>query len=196
MIIARTGNEGIACSPSTWFWTWVETESLRELWEGGNLSCRQIARKLGRTRNAVIGRANRIRLSQKQAGGKRPLETWPESWRQHFREMWDDGDPVDQIAKTFDISRRQVFRRRKQMDLTPRETTRRRSRPSKPIPKRVVPQAPDSNPCSILEAENNRCRFPVGDPAKAGFHLCGACTQNRPPYCSYHKNIAYREVRL
>ena len=50
-------------------WTEQETKELKKLW-GTGISARQIAVEIGRTRGAIIGRANRIGLAKHKA--KRP----------------------------------------------------------------------------------------------------------------------------
>jgi hypothetical protein len=44
-------------------WTEEETQTLKKLW-GTGISARQIAVEIGRTRGAIIGRANRIGLAK------------------------------------------------------------------------------------------------------------------------------------
>jgi hypothetical protein len=47
-------------------WTEEETRTLKKLW-GTGISARQIAVEIGRTRGAIIGRANRIGLAKHKA---------------------------------------------------------------------------------------------------------------------------------
>ena len=47
-------------------WTEEETQTLKKLW-GTGISARQIAVEIGRTRGAIIGRANRIGLAKHKA---------------------------------------------------------------------------------------------------------------------------------
>ena len=47
-------------------WTEQETQTLKKLW-GTGISARQIAVEIGRTRGAIIGRANRIGLAKHKA---------------------------------------------------------------------------------------------------------------------------------
>lgn len=62
---------------------------------------------------------------------------------------------------------------------------------------RALLPAPEMRPCNILELNNNRCRFPIGDPGNKGFHFCGADTYGEPPYCQFHSRIAhYRTINL
>ena len=60
-----TGGEGRAMQ-----WTDGDVETLKALWSKGR-SAREIGEKLGVTRNAVIGKANRMGLAHNSAAGGR-----------------------------------------------------------------------------------------------------------------------------
>lgn len=43
---------------------------------------------------------------------------------------------------------------------------------------------------SILSIKDGKCRWPHGDPAVAGFHLCGNANKSGSSYCPYHTDKA------
>lgn len=51
-------------------WTDAAVEVLKELWADGDLSAATIARRLGVTRNAVLGKVHRLGLSHRRTGPK------------------------------------------------------------------------------------------------------------------------------
>ena len=53
-------------------WTEEETQTLKKLW-GTGISARQIAVEIGRTRGAIIGRANRMGLSKPKIKKPEPV---------------------------------------------------------------------------------------------------------------------------
>ena len=53
-------------------WTEEETQTLKKLW-GTGISARQIAVEIGRTRGAIIGRANRMGLSKPKVKKPEPI---------------------------------------------------------------------------------------------------------------------------
>lgn len=53
-------------------WTKEEDALLTKLWGDGKLSAPEIGRKVGRNKNAVIGRAHRLGLGRKKSGGSKP----------------------------------------------------------------------------------------------------------------------------
>ncbi len=65
----------------------------------------------------------------------------------------------------------------------------------KPVAERRKPSLPceavdDVGAATVVSLSAHMCRWPIGDPASAGFSLCGArATQG--PYCAAHASRAY-----
>lgn len=66
-------------------------------------------------------------------------------------------------------------------------------RPIKPrrrmIPVDVV--AVPGRECSIWELDATRCRYPIGEPRKPGFHFCGQQPIEKSPYCAVHHRLTH-----
>ncbi len=45
---------------------------------------------------------------------------------------------------------------------------------------------------TLLELTNETCRWPCGDPGTQGFFFCGGQTAPSLPYCKFHCRIAYQ----
>jgi GcrA cell cycle regulator len=45
---------------------------------------------------------------------------------------------------------------------------------------------------TLLELNEDTCRWPIGDPASAEFFFCGGKPLTGLPYCSYHSRVAYQ----
>ena len=50
----------------------------------------------------------------------------------------------------------------------------------------------DANRCSLLELDDNRCRWPISTPGADDFCFCGNASPDRRPYCPGHARLAYR----
>lgn len=48
-------------------------------------------------------------------------------------------------------------------------------------------------PCGLMELNERRCRWPVGDPLQAGFHFCGTTIERSKIYCAGHRELAFGE---
>jgi GcrA cell cycle regulator len=157
-------------------WTDERVEQLKKLWADG-LSASQIAGQLGGiSRNAVIGKVHRLKLSsrgrataaqprQKKAGstGLRP------SGRAVHRIM-TSSIGATALQSHFDAEpvARQVLR---------------------PVENVVVPI---SRRLRLLELSERTCKWPNGDPLSEDFHFCGNDIGESGPYCTYHSRIAFQ----
>ena len=45
---------------------------------------------------------------------------------------------------------------------------------------------------TLLELNEDTCRWPIGDPATTDFFFCGGKPLNALPYCHYHSRVAYQ----
>ena len=45
---------------------------------------------------------------------------------------------------------------------------------------------------TLLELNEDTCRWPIGDPGTADFFFCGGQALTVLPYCAYHARIAYQ----
>ena len=56
----------------------------------------------------------------------------------------------------------------------------------------VLPAIDDANRCSLLELDENRCRWPISTPGAEDFCFCGNTAPDGQPYCAGHSRLAYR----
>lgn len=157
-------------------WSDEMVTRLRQLWAEG-LSASQIAKILGFTRNAVIGKAHRIdlpmRLWKRQGQGlarKPPTDNrYPRPRKSAAQRAADAKERMRRLREERKTSRE--WRRRLMFD---------------------PPPAPDMLNVALLDLEARHCRFPIGDPREADFGFCGSGREGVHPYCLYHMGIAYR----
>lgn len=56
------------------------------------------------------------------------------------------------------------------------------------------PVAPDARR-GVQDIDDRQCRWPIGDPQKAGFHFCAQNSAPGLPYCDGHAEVAYAVER-
>lgn len=141
---------------------------LRELWERG-VSASLIAAQIGGvTRNAVLGKAFRLRLPMRVAV---------------VRKAW-----------TRPTRRKGPERRRETLHLVPKP---RKSRLAELLCEPLPAAAPDDVArLTLMDLEREHCRWPVGDPKDAGFGFCGCRAYAGLPYCETHVRRAYTPATL
>jgi GcrA cell cycle regulator len=126
------------------------------------LTCSQIAAEIGVSRNAVIGKIHRLGLAS--------------------------GRPAGAQARTSP-----------QRPRHPRAPTQRR------LLRLAFAQTPycgaetlldapvdSAHPCPLTEIAEHKCRWPIGDPARADFVFCGNDAITGFAYCAGHARLAYR----
>jgi GcrA cell cycle regulator len=150
-------------------WTDERVELLKKLWADG-LSASQIANELGSvTRNAVIGKVHRLGLSGRaksaSSTGPRPRKPRAHSLLRVRPQM--RGNTA--LAHAYEL------------DLEPE-------------PEMVDNIIPIGQRCSLLELNDQKCRWPIGDPGSADFFFCGGNPTESLPYCAYHSRIAYQPL--
>jgi GcrA cell cycle regulator len=150
-------------------WTDERVELLRKLWSDG-LSASQIAGELGGiTRNAVIGKVHRLGLSGRAkstgAGVPRPRKSRSASPMLRIGRGAIRGNTA--LAHAYELD----------------------AEPELELIDNVIPIAQRR---TLLELNEQTCRWPVGDPGNGDFFFCGGNSVTGLPYCAYHSRIAYQ----
>ncbi|HUI97768.1 MAG TPA: GcrA family cell cycle regulator [Xanthobacteraceae bacterium] len=150
-------------------WTDERVELLKKLWTEG-LSASQIAAELGGiTRNAVIGKVHRLGLSgrAKSPSSAAPRPRKPRASGHMMRLARPSMRGNTALAPMYEA------------DLEPE-------------PELIENIIPIGQRCSLLELNESKCRWPIGDPGTAEFFFCGGAPVEGLPYCSYHSRVAYQ----
>lgn len=159
-------------------WTDERVELLKKLW-GEGLSASQIAAELGGvTRNAVIGKVHRLGLSGR---AKAPQPVAPRPKKPVARPTAgprEAGHPTSIGATALKADAAPVARP------TPAPAPALVSLSDEPL----IPN------CTVLQINEQTCKWPVGDPSSMDFHFCARRSDVGVPYCAYHARIAYQPV--
>jgi GcrA cell cycle regulator len=162
-------------------WTEEAVEDLKRLYQDG-MSMRAIAQALGATsRNAVIGKVNRMGFSRSKT-------------------------PGEAMAEGAEMSRAQIKiapgKRDRQLASGECEAARRiHTRSGVQVPPPVLPVAKwidgetanDAPPSKVklFDLHPSSCRWPYGDPHSADLVFCGREALDGMPYCAEHCARAY-----
>ncbi len=148
-------------------WTDETIARLRALWDEGH-STAEIGRRLGITKNAVVGKAHRLTLPARPS-------------------------PIRRVPGEARAQRRQAPRRVSGPTLPVLAAMAPMPRPveiSRPQPVlRAVPAAPRS------VGRVTACCWPIGEPGTQSFRFCSDSAMTGKPYCAEHASIAYVRVR-
>lgn len=150
-------------------WTPERTNALMALWDEG-LPTAEIGRRLGVTKNAVVGKVHRLGLpkrgspiSKERAPSSRPAAPRPA--------------PSSRPAAA------------------PAQLAAPRPEPVAydPEPERVEARPP-AKVVKLGALTSEMCSWPIGDPGTEGFRFCGHQAVPGKPYCPEHCAMAYVKV--
>ncbi|MDQ2634401.1 MAG: GcrA family cell cycle regulator [Pseudomonadota bacterium] len=159
-------------------WTDERVELLRKLWSEG-LSASQIAAQLGSvTRNAVIGKVHRLKLSGRgRTTAAAPRQKKAVSSSGGSKSVSRAATVTRSITTSIGATALQA-----QFDAVPVV----RYRPAEDV---VVPI---SRRLQLVQLSERTCKWPNGDPLTEEFSFCGNDTAETGPYCGYHSKIAFQ----
>ena len=166
---------------------------------GKGLSTSEIGKRLGISKNAVVGKLNRLGWNAKAGAAPAAAKSAKKT--------------ADGVAKK--TSTRAASKKTATKSLVkPKVATKKSEKLAKAVAKkpasRAATTAKDTKPAKTssknlamhqriiqhsLEMANlkpNQCRWPIGDPDSEGFHFCGKQVFAGKPYCYEHCRLAYQ----
>lgn len=151
-------------------WSPDRIKLLTDLWNEG-LATGEIGRRLGFTKNAVIGKAHRLGLAKRQSPIQRTAPAPVPAKRPQREAPPPRGKPAAQVKAEAPAPKPQ-----------PVEV---------PIPviktKRLGPQ----EAVTLDRLGHGMCCWPIGEPGTPEFRFCGEETLPGKPYCAEHCATAY-----
>jgi len=158
---------------------------LKLLWAEG-LSTAEIGRRMGISKNAVVGKAHRLLLASRPSPIRRDTDANRPSRPAAARRVTGPTLPSFAAAPRPDLSAAQV---RTAASSTPADDAG--PEPARTLrPVSVAPRLPN--------AERRRsvaCCWPIGEPGTRSFRFCDAESITGKPYCEPHAALAYVKVR-
>jgi hypothetical protein len=97
-------------------WTAERVQRLEELWRAGH-SAALVARELGITRGAVIGKVNRLDLPERVTSTSATASIWPPERVRRLEELWWAGHSAALIARELGVTRGAVIRKARRLGL-------------------------------------------------------------------------------
>lgn len=171
-------------------WDSAALKKLKAL-TGKGLSTSEIGKRLGMSKNAIVGKLNRLGWNAK-AGGTSAAE--------------------EKITDTKKVAQKKApVKKPESAKKTITKKTETKPTAKKPVTKVVAPKETTKKIDSKTDAKNlavhqriiqhslemanlkpNQCRWPIGDPDSEHFHFCGETVFVGKPYCYEHCKQAYQ----
>lgn len=152
-------------------WTEQMVEDLKKMWHEG-LTTGEIGKRLGVSKNSIVGKVHRLQLSGRPSPIKKKDEISEEKAAPAKPAKEEKAAPV-------------------------KAKEEKRPEPAKEEKFELVAKMPVKNShshcgkTSLTDLDNHTCRWPVGDPKDENFHFCGKKVKIGQTYCEEHANIAY-----
>jgi len=158
-------------------WTDERVEALRKLWAEG-LSASQIAAQLGGvSRNAVIGKVHRLKLSSRGRATAAPARQKKPSQPASAKPQPRPSAPQRPVSHSVGANALQT-----QFD----------AQPVRHVVRPVDNVVPISQRLQLVQLNERTCKWPNGDPLADDFHFCGNESLDNGPYCRFHARIAFQ----
>lgn len=167
-------------------WTDERIALLKKMWKEGK-SAADIAKTLGKgvTRNAVIGKAHRMGLSNRPSPIKKP-------------EAPLSREPVkkEPVRKELPVKAREVKPAPKKL-VPPVVVSGVKNNPLARgeivEPRKMEKEAiPPGGGVALIDLTERMCKWPIGDPREDDFTFCGRGIRAGTPYCHDHAAMAYQ----
>ncbi|ODT73163.1 MAG: GcrA cell cycle regulator [Pelagibacterium sp. SCN 63-23] len=171
-------------------WTDERVELLKKLWMDG-LSASQIAGELGEgvTRNAVIGKVHRLKLSARA----KPTNTAPRARpaaRPAPRRVASPAASMNHIS----AKPRASMPRPQVIGATALAVSPEMEAELYVAPATAELFIPEDKRLSLLQLNEHTCKWPIGDPLTKDFYFCGQHSLETGPYCEFHSRRAYHQL--
>ena len=156
-------------------WTQEAIERLRAFWAEG-LSTAEIGRRMGISKNAVVGKAHRLNLSSRPS----PIRRDPQERRTTPSPRPPRQAPVARPMPSAPVMRPQA---------SPPQAA--------PVVLVAPPPAAVRNPTPARPrlGGSRTCCWPIGEPGTPEFRFCEGDPMTGKPYCAEHAAVAYVKPR-
>ncbi len=163
-------------------WTDERVERLKKMWAEG-LTASHIAKELGDvTRNAVIGKVHRLGLSGRAKSTRKPVKRTVKTTNAATIAKTETVQaPIPQPSPTIAVGNTAL---KSEVMLQPAAMPQRRQ-----VEELIIPL---HQRASILQLNEHRCKWPIGDPTQPDFHYCGRQKDPAKSYCDHHCGVAYQ----
>ena len=164
---------------------------LRELWDEGH-STAEIGRRLGVSKNAVVGKAHRLDLPARPSPIRREGERPPPRRSPPRPVCGPTLPPLSSTAlSTPSLGAASFGQAPLAAPPPPRPPVVAAPRPAPAPPRVVLPAQPPPRPYGRVIT----CCWPIGEPGTRSFRFCDAESVPGKPYCAEHAQLAYVKVR-
>ena len=158
-------------------WTDRMVDELKSLWQTG-LTTSEIAKKLGVSKNSIVGKVHRLSLSGRPSPIKKKEAPSPKN--NHEKQVKNTSEnKKEEVRATIITEKTAIVEQKKDEKIA---TT---------IEIQTATPEKSDGLVRLTDLDNHTCRWPIGDPKDENFHFCGKKIKTGQTYCDEHSAIAY-----
>lgn len=169
-------------------WTDEMVEDLKKMWHEG-LTTGEIGKRLGVSKNSIVGKVHRLQLS----GRPSPIKKKDEENTEVKTAAAPKAEKTAAPAKPEKSAPAAKSEKKSETEFPAAKAETHAENVSAAPEKtnRYQPRAAYNNKTSLTDLDNHTCRWPLGDPKDENFHFCGKKVKIGQTYCDEHAGIAY-----
>lgn len=166
-------------------WTDEMVDQLREMWREG-LTTGEIGRRLGVSKNSIVGKVHRLGLSGRPSPIKKKEDP-------NAPQEITATKPIKEKSKETPIKEKTETKPIIKAEKAPAKEPEHKEKEVASAPKTEVhaPSHHHYGKTNLTELDNHTCRWPLGDPKDENFYFCGKKVRIGQTYCDEHSSIAY-----
>jgi len=146
-------------------WTEEQVEQLRQMWVEG-LSANEIAKKIGVSKNSIVGKVHRLCLKARPSPIKKKEIVPPQEAEAEAKTPPDTPENGECLKPEV----ADAYQQKEKVQI------------KKNTGKGCV---------KLVELDSHTCRWPIGDPRDEDFCFCGKRVRTGQTYCDEHSAVAY-----
>ncbi len=171
-------------------WDAEAISRLSTFWAEGH-STAEIGRRMGLTKNSIVGKAHRLNLPPRPSPIRRGGAGKPEAVLKPERR----GDQLMLSSAPSDaVCTGQAVQKPKPAQPSAAKASKQGNRRTRPSPASSGSGCSDRASGFVRGPVPRSCCWPIGEPGKRDFHFCEATATSGKPYCAEHARIAYVKV--
>jgi GcrA cell cycle regulator len=180
-------------------WNDATIQALRDLWTAG-YSTSEIGRRLGFSKNAIVGKAHRLDLDGRPSpirrdSPPRAIPTAPRAIGQTLPPLPSDTQTVGIVPMAESGYRIAAIAQAMRVDVRSVQAVIPRPAPLLPVMQKPLPVSlvPLRAPTPVRSGAT--CQWPIGEPGTKAFRFCDDASMAGKPYCCEHAKLAYVRIR-
>ena len=174
-------------------WDSATLKKLKAL-TGKGLSTSEIGKRLGMSKNAIVGKLNRLGWNAKAGGATaddKKAETKKSAPKTETKKVVAKKAETAKKATAKKTEAKTAAKKTATKVVAPKETTK-KSDTKANAKDLAVHQRIIQHSLEMANLKPNQCRWPIGDPDSEHFHFCGETVFVGKPYCYEHCKQAYQ----